>query len=57
MSQRHLISISMAEDQSLQDVSRLFKFNELYTQIIKALKPEKATANLWSALVMTQSED
>lgn len=57
MSQRHLISISMAEDQSLQDVSRLFKFNELYTQIIKALKPEKTTANLWSALVMTQSED
>lgn len=46
MSQRHLISISMAEDQSLQDVSRPFKFNELYTQIIKALKPEKATANL-----------
>lgn len=45
----------MAEDQSLQAVSRLFKCNELDTQIIKALKTEEAIANLCSAFVMMQS--
>lgn len=38
----------------MQAVSRLFKFHELDTLIIKALKTEEAIANFWSALVMMQ---
>lgn len=53
MSQRYLISVSLAEDKGVS--CKYTKFNELDTHIIKALKTEEAIAILWSALVMMQS--